>query len=341
MAKWHGIALFVPLLVLVCLSYAASEDGGDGKATYGTWQSLEPDAWASTWLILSHIDPDADVEVRPSGTDLDVGTPYAVPGSQYVRDSESAAFEKLLSRIPDPDPALVRMGKVIHSVESSTWGAGDNELSHIVEEAYRTLQSRFDRHHVPVTCYGQFFDALYSSLKANHSVDKLSQELNSVLGSLESDCEWSVGDGVARQVMEKGNQEVQTVPVSGVLEAIASDKDVVFVDTREDQEYQASRIPGALNIKLREVNEQTAERLSNADMVVSYCLKDFRGYEVARKLLRNGVEHSTVMKPHGFVGWQKLGLPIHAGDESEQQAIDRLSQCARSGNKCMEMASQQ
>lgn len=331
-----GIALFAPLLALVSLSYAFSGQQSD----YGTWQSLEPDAWASTWLILTHIDPDAEITIRPAGSELSARTPFAVPGSRFVRDNHASAFEKLLSRIPGPDPSLARMGKIIHAIESATWGGDNSEAAIVVEEYYRTLQSRFDRHYVPTTCYGQFFDVLHGSIKVGDNPDQMARKLGVALQATDSDCEWGRENGAARQVVTKEKDRVGTVPVRDILDDIAAGQDVVFVDTRESSEYQENHIPGAINIKLREVNETSLERLKGADLVVSYCLKDFRGYEVARKLMRGGVEHSSVMEPHGLVGWQSLGLPVWSGGEPETQAVAQLVRCANGANECIKAGRQ-
>jgi rhodanese-related sulfurtransferase len=332
MKHWHGLALFA--LLVVTFSYASIDNSFDGAA-YGTWQSLEPDSWASVWLIRTHIDPEADIVIRPPGSSLDVDTTFAIPDSRYSRDKQSSGFEKLFDRVGKPDAALVRMGEIIHGMESATWSFDDDEAPRIVEQAYRTLQDRFDRQYVPVTCYGQFFDALYQSIKSDDRPEQMARVLNAVLADISKDCAWASA-GSAGDIAFKEKNRVETVQVSDILSSIASGREVVFVDTRETQEFEESHIPGALNIKLRDIDAQSVAVLKGADLVISYCLKDFRGYEVARKLMHHGVDNSAVMNPHGYVAWRTLGLPIASRGGQKAAALARLDSCAQDIDGCLD-----
>ncbi len=333
MKIWHGAAFL--LFLSTAFSFASISPFKSTGSSYGTWQSLEPDAWASVWLIQAHIDPEANITIRPSGFELDVDTPFAVPGSDFVRDRSSSGFEKLLAKVETLDPTLIRMGEIVHAMESATWASGNDEAPRIVEQAFRTLQDRFDRDYVPVSCYGQFFNALYSSIEHDDSSDDLARNLNTTLASIESDCAWDRPEN-SGQVVRKEQNRVKSVEMSALLNAIANGQKVIFVDTRETQEFEEGRIPGAINIKLRNIDAHTVTQdLKSADIVVSYCLKDFRGYEVARKLLHHGVENSAVMDPHGYVAWRTLGLPIQTRNEEESVALAELNECAASWKKCL------
>src|SRR5438445_9611509 len=82
------------------------------------------------------------------------------------------------------------------------------------------------------------------------------------------------------------------VPVAStteVLNLIQQGKKVVFVDAREKQEWREEHIPGAINVSLREVRQLDQRTLGDPDLVVAYCLKDFRGFEVAKALRQSGV----------------------------------------------------
>ena len=122
--------------------------------------------------------------------------------------------------------------------------------------------------------------------------------------------------------LEKLNNpnRVKEMPIDQLLSEIALDKQVVFVDTREPAEFQKSHIPGAINIPMRDLNPSVYDQLKKVDRVISYCIKDFRGYEVARQMLDNGVNNVVVMKPHGLSGWQSMGLPMTSSDLPEKSA---------------------
>ncbi|MEX0605662.1 MAG: chromate resistance protein ChrB domain-containing protein [Marinobacter sp.] len=331
MKLWHGLALSA--LLIATFSYASLIDSFGGEV-YGTWQSLEPDSWASVWLIRTHIDANADIVIRPAGSRLEVDTPFATPNSPYTRDKHSSGFEKLLDRVEEPDSALIRMGEIVHGMESATWSFEGDEAPRIVEQAYRTLQARFDQQYVPATCYGQFFDTLYQSVKQEDGPVQMSRALDGALANISADCEWSSAGGAGDIALREKNH-VETVQVADILSSIAAGRKVIFVDTRETQEFEESHIPGAINIKLRDINDKSVVALKGADLVISYCLKDFRGYEVARKLMHHGVENSAIMDPHGYVAWRSLGLPLATENELSVSALARLDSCAQDPVKCL------
>jgi rhodanese-related sulfurtransferase len=132
--------------------------------------------------------------------------------------------------------------------------------------------------------------------------------------------------------------EARLVPVAStaeVLEFIRRGKKVVFVDARESQEWQEEHIPGAINISLREVAQLDKRMLGDPDLVVAYCLKDFRGFEVAKALRNGGVGKSLILAELGINGWKKQGLPtVIAGTRTERQGIDLLAECARDRSHC-------
>ncbi|QJX02964.1 hypothetical protein HML84_18885 [Alcanivorax sp. IO_7] len=48
-------------LVVVVVAVFTAGFTARSKPHYVTWRSLEPDVWASIWLIKTHIDPDAKI----------------------------------------------------------------------------------------------------------------------------------------------------------------------------------------------------------------------------------------------------------------------------------------
>ena len=98
-----------------------------------------------------------------------------------------------------------------------------------------------------------------------------------------------------------------------VLRLVRDGKRVVFVDAREPAEFREERIPGAINLTLRQVQSMDTTELGSPDLVIAYCIKDFRGYEVAKALDRAGVANVHVLAEVGIQGWKKLGLPTEKG----------------------------
>jgi phage shock protein E len=121
-----------------------------------------------------------------------------------------------------------------------------------------------------------------------------------------------------------GNIQIST---ETLLSEINNGKRVLFVDTRELEEYEQSHIPTAQHLMLRDVNSAPLSKLAQYDYVVPYCLKDFRGYEVARRLMENGLSNVVMMEPSGLRGWQSLGLPLTGpsiGDDAAWKLLQTM-----------------
>lgn len=129
------------------------------------------------------------------------------------------------------------------------------------------------------------------------------------------------------------------IPVASaedVLEHIRAGKRVVFVDAREAPEYLEERIPGAINLTLREVQLLDPRTLGDPDLVIAYCIKDFRGFEVARALDRAGVENVHVLADVGIQGWKKRGLPTEKGRVARSTPVSSvLLDCAADVVACL------
>ena len=79
-----------------------------------------------------------------------------------------------------------------------------------------------------------------------------------------------------------------------VKELLARDDKVLFVDVREQWEYDASHIEGAVLIPLGDIPANLA-RLENADAVVLFCHHGMRSLDAAAWLRSQGVEGARSM----------------------------------------------
>lgn len=133
-----------------------------------------------------------------------------------------------------------------------------------------------------------------------------------------------------------GKELIPVASTEEVLSLIRDGKRVVFVDARESAEFAEEHIPGAINLTLREVENMDPATLADADLVIAYCLKDFRGFEVAKALDRAGVRNARTLKEQGINGWKAQGLPTYvAGKVSPVEAVGRLKQCALQPATCV------
>lgn len=326
--KRFSICIMAGFFAISSIAYAVITSRPPPPQVFATWDSLEPDKWSSIWLIKHYIDPNAIVEVRPTGDSLHGSIPFGVPQAQYKRTSERSTFESLIVGFNLNDAILSRMGHIINTIETTSWNTPNDPVVHVVEQNFRRLQDKYGRAYVPISCYSHFFDALYTSLSHSEGLDGLNSALNHAV--VKQSCAESP------DIAERTNaNRVREIAIGELLAEITMNKKVVFVDTREAAEYSKSHIPGAVNIPMRDLNHTLYEQLKKADLVISYCVKDFRGYEVARQMLDNGVNNVAVMKPYGLSGWQSVGLPLVSAELSETLAQEHLSACAENQQLCL------
>lgn len=119
-----------------------------------------------------------------------------------------------------------------------------------------------------------------------------------------------------------GNAQIAT---EKLLIELQRGKKILFLDTREFQEYQQSHIPSAKHLMLRDVDKAPLQEMAKYDYIVPYCLKDFRGFEVARRLMKRGLNNVVMMEPSGLRGWQSLNLPLATPSLNDKTALQKLS----------------
>jgi rhodanese-related sulfurtransferase len=316
------------MLLLGCVSDSKNTD-----MRYITWDGLEPDKWASIWLIKHHIDPTADVVLRPVGAPTDKGIAFDVPDATYRRTHGVTTYESLRRAYQKDEPTLLELGRIIHDIEITPWSSKTSEYTPAVEQAFRAMQDRFEKRNVPVACYDLFFDRVYSLL-TDSGGDGDWESLYDL-----SDSDHTCGQQETKLASRDDSPFVLRLDTHAVLDQIGAERKIVFVDVREPAEYDEFRIPGAVNLQLRDVRPELKSRFEGADLVIPYCIKDFRGFEMARSLAEIGVKNVGIMQPYGIAGWKHLGLPVTSrGGLSEAEALEKLGQCARSGN-CIKSAS--
>ena len=84
--------------------------------------------------------------------------------------------------------------------------------------------------------------------------------------------------------------------------------DVLFVDVREQGEYDAGHIPGITLIPMGEIQNRLAEIPKDKTVVVS-CQSGGRSSQVAKFLREQGFANIHDLQG-GFAAWQQAGLPV-------------------------------
>jgi rhodanese-related sulfurtransferase len=302
-----------------------------GQAEFVTWIGIGPDKWASAWLIQRHVSPGARIRFIEPGTTPTRGTAFDIPEvPPFIRDSRRTTFESLLAGYQVEDAVLAEIATAVHDIEVNFWGGGRSPVAPFLEQAFRGLQFHYGRENVPQTCYFELFDALYAYLQANPEPvagEALEQEL-----AHDPRC-----GSVNRVTVEDDRKYVAEWHPDEILHFIGAGDRVVFVDTRERGEFEEGHIPGAVNIKLRDLGGQLPAELRGAEVVVPYCVKDFRGFEVAKRLKRLGAQTVGLMNPYGISGWKARGLPVVGSRGlNKQEGAQRLRSCVEQPAVCIQ-----
>ena len=302
--------------LLLCVFCLFSNEVRAENTRYQTNESLEPDIWASVWLIDRVLGVDGSILVEAESRKRIGYTSYGYPGAD-IYTVKGSHYKLLVEKLEINDPVLTQLGDLVAGVEDLGWQSQNNVSVASFEADFRKLQASYGRYWVPVGCYKEFFDGYYNKL-AGKSIDSAgpSAELSNACDELK------MSSDILRP-------SIPMIPIDKVVEELGNDKKVVFVDTREPSEFEEQHIPGAINLPFRDIAKADLSLLEDADIVVPYCIKDFRGFEAARRLQELGVEKVSLLDPFGLAGWREKKLPV-AGEKglTESEALSILQDCA-------------
>lgn len=288
---------------------------------------LGPDKWATAWLLTRHVAPGAKLVIVDANAPLPEGTAFDVPGAQFQRAGNRASFEVVQHAYGVADPDIEHLAAVVNDIEVNFWAPDKTTDAALVEHAFRVLQRGQAQDVITPDCYLAFFDSVHRAIRVQRTEGKAMS-----VSDLSVTC-----DAAASKISH--TSLVPEIEIPHLLAEMKRGKVVVFVDVREASEFQESHIPGAINMTLRDLGSDTVDRVRDADYVVSYCIKDFRGFEMAKALRQAGVENAVILKPYGMKGWLSQGLPMvgtRALDESE--AASQMRRCVHATGGCAKVA---
>jgi molybdopterin/thiamine biosynthesis adenylyltransferase/rhodanese-related sulfurtransferase len=108
-------------------------------------------------------------------------------------------------------------------------------------------------------------------------------------------------------------------------EAAARDDGSVFVDVREQNEWDTGYIPGALHVPLATVEAQIESLVPDRKLpVVVYCARGNRSAYATKTLEGLGYEHVASLAG-GIEDWKTQGLPLATESALSQEALRRYS----------------
>lgn len=319
------------LLILFFLSSCSEKNN---QTTFSTWQGIGPDKWASVWLIHRYIDPKAKITFTAINATMKNMIAFDIPTAQYRRTSDISTIASLANAYPlKPNKKIVQdIIQIIHDIEVIAWGQHKHPRSALAETVFRDLQKQYGRDQVPPACYFAFFDQLEATLIKDNSNQSMTWFQQSITPDANCTTQKMAFESIANK-----KQLVQELPIKKILNIMQQGKKVIFVDAREAGEYDEYHIPNAINMPLRHVNAESAKQFAKADLVVAYCLKDFRGFEVAKALKqRADIQQAVIMNPYGINGWKAIGLPtVGHRALSKIEAGKQLQSCLADIESCL------
>ncbi len=111
------------------------------------------------------MDKEARFKFIPKGELVEEGTPFDTPDAEFRRYQNLSCFESILKKHEQQDPAVLKIGEIIHDIEINYWGRKKHEISQKVNVEVRELIKDTTDWAAGLKKSDAYFDKLYQSLK--------------------------------------------------------------------------------------------------------------------------------------------------------------------------------
>jgi rhodanese-related sulfurtransferase len=135
----------------------------------------------------------------------------------------------------------------------------------------------------------------------------------------------------AKEMVDKARASVKLVTIQDLKKAIDAKEDIVIIDVRNPNEYDAAHIPGAVNVSrgLLEFQIWSVVPDKNAKIYV-YCRAGGRAVLATKQLNEFGYKNAVSVDSGGFA-WATAGYPIEISISDEEIIIVPVAQGKRVG----------
>lgn len=111
------------------------------------------------------------------------------------------------------------------------------------------------------------------------------------------------------KLVDDAKRNIRQTTVSAVAERLERGEQLLLVDTREDNEWQAGRIRGAIHIGKGVIERDIEAKIPDKTReIILYCGGGFRSALAAEALQKMGYTN-VVSMDGGIRGWRAAGLP--------------------------------
>lgn len=103
---------------------------------------------------------------------------------------------------------------------------------------------------------------------------------------------------------------IKEYTITQVRDKFANGNNFIFIDVREDHEWETSRIPNAIHIGRGVIERDIAANVSDKNTeIILYCGGGFRSALSAYNLQKMGYSNVASMDG-GIRGWKEMNLPL-------------------------------
>jgi rhodanese-related sulfurtransferase len=111
-------------------------------------------------------------------------------------------------------------------------------------------------------------------------------------------------------IVDDAKSRVRELTVADVRARLAHGDRLLLVDVREESEWVAGRLPGAVHLGKGVIERDIEQRVPDASTeIILYCGGGFRSALAADNLQKMGYTNVWSMDG-GFRGWREAGLPV-------------------------------
>jgi rhodanese-related sulfurtransferase len=115
------------------------------------------------------------------------------------------------------------------------------------------------------------------------------------------------------KLVNDAKRNIKETTVAAVAERVKRGEKLVLVDTREDTEWQAGRIRGAIHLGKGVIERDIEAKIPDKSQeIILYCGGGFRSALAAEAVQKMGYTN-VISMDGGMRGWREAGLPEDKG----------------------------